>query len=59
MNCVIEKMWNKRDKAMQSFKSALILLGTLVSEPAMAEMSECLCTHGCTEGLIAMLHVTL
>jgi len=44
---------------MQSFKSALILLGTLVSEPAMAEMSECLCTHGCTEGLIAMLHVTL
>lgn len=52
-------MRNKRDKAIHSFKAALILLGTLVSEPPMAEMSECLCTHGRTEGLIVMLHVTL
>lgn len=59
MNRVIRKMRNKRDKAIHSFKAALILLGTLVSEPPMAEMSECLCTHGRTEGLIVMLHVTL
>lgn len=42
-----------------SFKSSLILLGILVSEPAMADLSECFCARDCTKGLVALLHVTL